>query len=104
MNTRQRCYSRLPFQKDKLDRKLGEVTYPSGDFLITAQGKFMVAGPNKDGLCEVMFQYLDLTAKKWVRIYLRQKHVDKLIFPDKDGDPITCEDIRDCGLELGAKK
>jgi len=101
---RPRFYSRLPFPKEQLAGKLGELTYQRNDFLITARGKFMVAGPNADGLCEVMFQYPDQTESKWVRIYLGQKYVDKLMFPETETDPIKCEDVVNNGVDLDAKK
>ena len=97
-----RC--KLPFPKEKLDDKLGELTFQRQDFLITARGEFMVSGPKGDGLFEVMFQYLDASGSKWVRIHLGQKYVDRLVFPDVEGAPVVCKDILENGLDLDMKK
>lgn len=101
---RPRFYSKLPFPKDKLHYKPGRLTFQRHDFLITACGEFMVAGPNADGMCEVMFQYDDQSESKWVRIHLGQKYVDALVFPENEGELITCEDILEEGLDLDALK
>lgn len=103
MTTRPRFYSKLPFDKDKLNHKLGEITYMRAEFLVTARGEFMVAGPNSKGMSEVMFQYAGQTDSEWVRIYLGQKYVDRLSFPSNKKQPITCKDMLEDGLDLTTK-
>ena len=100
MTTRPRFYSKLPFNKDKLNHKPGEITFQLADFLIIARGEFLVAGPNSKGMSEVMFQYADQTEGRWARIYLGQKYVDQLIFPADEKQPVTCKNIMENGLDL----
>jgi len=100
MNQRARFYSKINYDISKLKNKPGEITFQRADFLVTARGEFMVAGPNANGLCEVMFQYAEPTESKWVRIYIGQKFVDRLRFPESEEGFITCEDVLENGLDL----
>lgn len=104
MNQRPHFYSKIKYDISKLNHKPGEITFHHANFLITARGEFMVAGPNAKGLCEVMFQYADPTKSQWVRIYIGQKYVDRLRFPESEEGFITCEDVLENGLDLNVEK
>lgn len=100
VNTRPRIYSRLRFPKELLHGKTGELTFRRHGTAITAQGEFMVSGPNADGLCEVLFQYLDAGEGKWVRLFLGNKYVDSLVFPANTGEPIRCDTVLEGSFEI----
>lgn len=99
MNTKPRFLCKLPYDWKRLNDKTGELSYQTGDILVTALGKFMVA-PGSDGLCRVMFQFLDKAEGKWIRFHLRQEFVDKLVFPQQEDLPITCKEVLTRGFCL----